>query len=259
MITRGEINEYAKTFGMKPWQLEKDYFQHILLHLIYSNTSSLVFKGGTAIKKAYGLRRFSEDLDFTQVGEIELDTFFEKISKELSEKFGYDNEVKKIKIKTELGTSYRFAINGPLLEPGGLGYCYIYIEISKRELPKTRDIIVIKPVFADLPDYSILVMSKEEILAEKVRAIIARDRVRDLYDLWYLLSQNVKIKTDWINEKMDYYKGKKKFSVEMFSKTLTKYKKDWNDMRQLTTYVPNFNEVIKLIREKFKTAHGAEK
>jgi len=249
MITKEEIKDYAKTYGLKPWQAEKEYFQHMILHLIYSNTSSLLFKGGTAIKKAYGLKRFSEDLDFTQIGEIDADTLFDKISKDISIKYGYITSLKKMKVKEEIGVAFRFSINGPLLEPSGLGQCYIYIEISKREVPKTREVITIRPIYPDLPDYTVLIMSKEEILAEKVRAITTRDKARDLYDLWYLLSQGIKIKQDWINEKMIYYKLK--FSKKSFYKELEKYKKSWNDMGQLTNFVPTFDEVMELVHKGF--------
>src|SRR3989338_5293755 len=114
MINEEEIREYAKTFRMKPWQIEKEYLQHIILQLIYSQTSALLFKGGTAIKKAYGLKRFSEDLDFTKIGEANFNDLFEKISKELLSKFEYQNAVKKMKVKEEIGVSFRFDITGPL-------------------------------------------------------------------------------------------------------------------------------------------------
>ena len=250
MITRDEIKEYAKLFKMKPWQVEKEYLQHILLQLIYARTSALLFKGGTAIKKAYGLKRFSEDLDFTLIGEVNFNDLFEKISKELSTKFEYTNSVKKMKIKEELGVTFRFSIVGPLFEPSGTGQCYIYIEISKRETPKSREVVKIDPIYHDLPEYNVIVMSREEILTEKVRAIITRDRPRDLYDLWYLLSHGVEIKKDWVVEKIKYYK--KDFSKEEFFQALKKYEKLWGKMPELVNDVPDFKEVVKLVHEKFK-------
>ena len=250
MITKTEINEHAKTFRMKPWQIEKEYLQHIILQLIYSHTSALLFKGGTAIKKAYGLKRFSEDLDFTKIGEVNFNELFEKVSKELSSKFNYQNTVKKMKVKEELGVTFRFDIVGPLSEASGTGHCYIYIEISKRETPKTREVVKIDPTYPDLPDYTVIVMSKEEILAEKVRAIITRDRPRDLYDLWYLLSHGIEIKLDWVEEKMTYYKIK--FTKKEFFKVLKKYEKLWSKMSELVADVPDFKEVVDLVQTKFE-------
>ncbi len=250
MITKSEINEHAKTFRMKPWQIEKEYLQHIILQLIYCHTSALLFKGGTAIKKAYGLKRFSEDLDFTKIGEVNFNELFGKVSKELSSKFDYQNTVKKMKVKEELGVTFRFEIAGPLIEASGTGYCYISVEISKRETPKSREVVKIDPIYHDLPEYNVIVMSREEILTEKVRAIITRDRPRDLYDLWYLLSHGVEIKKDWVVEKIKYYK--KDFSKEEFFQALKKYEKLWGKMPELVNDVPDFKEVVKLVHEKFK-------
>lgn len=255
MINKDEILEYAKLYKYKPYQIEKEYFQHLLLFLIYSNTSNLVFKGGTAIKKAYGLPRFSEDLDFTQISEIDLDALFGDVSKTLKERFGVENEVKKIGSFKERGSGYRFKIVGPLVtSEKHIEACYIYVNVSIREIPKTRDIIKIDPVYPDLPDYSIIVMSKEEIVTEKIRAILVRDKPRDVFDLWYLLKSDSKINLDWIKEKLSYYKID--FSKGRFFEELGKFRKNWEkDLGPLIRDLPPFDEVIKLIKDKF-SSHG---
>ena len=48
-------------------------------------------------------------------------------------------------------------------------------------------------------------LAAEEILAEKVRAILTRQQGRDIYDLWYLLSQNTQLDTHLVKEKLNYY------------------------------------------------------
>jgi len=251
MVTKEEILAYAKLYGVPPYQTEKDYFQHLLLFLIFSNTSSVVFKGGTAIKKAYGLPRFSEDLDFTQIEEVNLDDLFNKISKVLKDRFDVENEVKKTGSFPGRGNTYRFKIIGPLIiSPKEIEACYIYVEISIREIPKTREILRIDPMYPDLPDYTIIVMSKEEIVAEKIRAIITREKHRDVFDLWYLLKAGTSIRIDWVKEKMSYYKMD--FSKEQFFKELTRFGKNWEkELKPLMKVVPDFKEVIKLVREKF--------
>ena len=47
--------------------------------------------------------------------------------------------------------------------------------------------------------------SKEEIFAEKIRAVMTRKKGRDLYDLWYLLALGVSLKADLVEEKLKYY------------------------------------------------------
>lgn len=66
MITKEELRDYAKIRNLNLGQAEKDYFQNIILFIIYLEYSkSIIFKGGTAISKCYNSNRFSEDLDFT--------------------------------------------------------------------------------------------------------------------------------------------------------------------------------------------------
>ena len=48
-------------------------------------------------------------------------------------------------------------------------------------------------------------MSKNEIVSEKIRAIIHRRKGRDIYDLWYLLTQHSSLDTNLISEKFKYY------------------------------------------------------
>jgi predicted nucleotidyltransferase component of viral defense system len=71
MIKPGEIQQKARTIGVRDQQIEKDYILSWILfgiakHEQLSNT--IVFKGGTVLKKVYFEDyRFSEDLDFTLV------------------------------------------------------------------------------------------------------------------------------------------------------------------------------------------------
>jgi predicted nucleotidyltransferase component of viral defense system len=62
-------------------QAELDYYQHLIPGKVYEKYNTLYFKGGTALQKCYGIKRFSEDLDFNYTG-IDLEMlrgFIEKI------------------------------------------------------------------------------------------------------------------------------------------------------------------------------------
>ncbi len=52
---------------------------------------------------------------------------------------------------------------------------------------------VIRPIYHDLPNYFLLALDKEEILAEKIRAVLTRYKARDVYDLNELFFNEVKI------------------------------------------------------------------
>jgi len=68
------LQEVRKRLGT-PWEvLERDYLLSWILagiSQVGSLRETLVFKGGTALKKCYfGDYRFSEDLDFSGVGDV---------------------------------------------------------------------------------------------------------------------------------------------------------------------------------------------
>ncbi len=76
MITRAEVSRFAHEEGISDRAVEKDYvLGRLLMGLSDSLLRSLLaFKGGTAIKKMYFPDyRYSEDLDFTLLGEIDVE------------------------------------------------------------------------------------------------------------------------------------------------------------------------------------------
>jgi predicted nucleotidyltransferase component of viral defense system len=58
------------------------------------------------------------------------------------------------------------------------------------------------------------VMEREEILAEKVRAVLTRNRARDVYDLWFLHKKGTRFELNLVNDKLKYYK--KVFEKDVF-------------------------------------------
>lgn len=69
MITRQEIMDVSREFGLGAHIIEKDYVLGWLLDEISRHniiSKDWIFKGGTCLKKCYfETYRFSEDLDFT--------------------------------------------------------------------------------------------------------------------------------------------------------------------------------------------------
>ncbi len=66
MMSRKNLESMQSVLGYNLGQVESDYLQHILLLFLSRRAGNwLVIKGGTALQKAYGLNRFSDDLDFT--------------------------------------------------------------------------------------------------------------------------------------------------------------------------------------------------
>jgi len=82
-------------------------------------------------------------------------------------------------------------------------------------------------------------MSPEEILSEKVRACIMRRRPRDLYDMWFLQSKNIKMDHKMIVEKLRLYKEFKEVipNLKEIKERLTQIKPEWD--RDLSVLVPS--------------------
>jgi len=78
--------------------LTREFLQLLILKIIYDKDyfNNLAFVGGTALRFLYGLRRFSEDLDFSLINKngYKFDNFLEKITYELG-KYGFSVDIKK--------------------------------------------------------------------------------------------------------------------------------------------------------------------
>jgi len=250
MLTKEELRQISKTTGFSMYQQEKDYIQSIALYHIYRSIGKeLVFKGGTALQKVYGLNRFSEDLDFTKNGEIDISLLLEKMLVGLRH-YGIECELKKEKQQFEFSTRYKIKAKGPLYS-GDISSVFIRFEVSEREKtilePAMRNIF---PPYYDIPNFSLAAMKPAEILAEKVRALFTRDKARDIYDLWFLLNKKTEINYQLIGKKLDYYGLK--YSKTLFVKKLNSAASSWDqELSILLPSIPPFTEVKDYLMGQF--------
>jgi len=108
---------------------------------------------------------------------------------------------------------------------------------------------IIRPIYHDLPNYFLLALSKVEILAEKVRAILTRYKARDVYDLNELLLNEFKIDFDLINKKLQT--NNKTCSGEEFVEKLEEKRTIYNEeMKRLTNIFDSFDSCKKHILEQ---------
>ena len=208
---RTRLQEARQRLGI-PWEvLERDY----LLSWILAGVSqvsglgdTLVFKGGTALKKCYfGNYRFSEDLDFTGLDGVPVGDAMERLVIEACESaIGMLDEYAPVEIVCE-----RYTEREP--HPGGQEAFTIRGRLPWQSHPQTRVMIevtvdepVLRPVerrkviheYGEPLEAEVQVYSLEEVIAEKLRAILqqadmferrgwSRSRARDYYDLWQVL------------------------------------------------------------------------
>ena len=202
----------ARQKHVLPWAvLERDYLLSWVLAGIQRVdvlNSTLVFKGGTALKKCFfGDYRFSEDLDFTGVGAVpggvKMDVAMQEACNQASKLL---DPYAPVEIVCE-----RHVEREP--HPGGQAAFDIHARLPWQRQAQTNvmveisiDETLLRPPLrrAIIHDYGepfdteVLVYSLEEIVAEKLRAILqharllerrgwVRSRARDYYDLWRIL------------------------------------------------------------------------
>lgn len=199
MIKPQEISKKASREGVRPQQIEKDYIISWVLWGIYNHgilKDALIFKGGTCIKKIFiEDYRYSEDIDFTLDPSLEKTLSDEDIYKAFNEIFVSIKEAANIDLsipedskEVHESGSLKFFIDyiGPL---GGKSD-HIKTDIGKGE--KLEFEVVKKSMLNDYSDLeeeekvTITSYSLEEIVIEKMAALMGRTIPRDLYDFEYL-------------------------------------------------------------------------
>lgn len=101
----------------------------------------------------------------------------------------------------------------------------------------------------ELTNILVRTMDLEEILAEKVRALMERKLPRDLYDIWFLIKNDVKADVGLINRKLQMYNKKLEFAE--FQEVISQVKLAWErDLSPLLPMIPNFDTLRKEVMEK---------
>ena len=237
MLEESALEGYVGETGMQNiWQVERDYLQHIMLRAIYSKVSEgMVFKGGTALQKLGIVDRFSIDLDFTSsLSDGELRGIADYVSKYLSD-IGIRNEYSISGIdKSAKHMDVVFRIEGPhfIETKAENAKATIKLQISRREevmLGQNAERII--PIYKDIPPYVVSVMHMEEIVAEKVRAIMTRNKPRDVYDLSLLIKKGFPLHELLIRKKLEGYA---EFSMKGFEKAIENKRDSWSiELRNL--------------------------
>lgn len=199
MIEASQIRTMAAQAKIDPGIIEKDYILSkalMALSALGSFKDSLVFKGGTALKKCYFPDwRFSEDLDFTsktQMKRSDIMAIFEQATSASSSMFGVPLRVIEYSqyprtrgsiVSAQLKVGY----DGPLRKSSGQkNNIRVDIALDEKIVSKISERAVFKTYQDDI-DSSVPLYPLEEIAAEKLRSILQRGKSRDYYDVWVLL------------------------------------------------------------------------
>jgi predicted nucleotidyltransferase component of viral defense system len=225
MISRKELIAKASENKIPTTTIDKDYVLGHFLNILFQKEwalSNFVFKGGTCLKKCYFENyRYSEDIDLTILDPnfILQSDWLKSLCQEVSDVADIPlNILKNIDV-----------IHNDKHVGFDIEICYWGVDHNKGESPVFRKVchtkIILeirhfelialplvhrklihpysdsKMVYSTIPCYSI-----EEILSEKLRALIQRNRgeARDYFDLWYIKNNVSNI--DWVMVKEVFFK-----------------------------------------------------
>lgn len=163
------------------------FFLLQILKDIYSDTelsSTLGFKGGTALMFFYNLPRFSVDLDFNLLS-VEKEEFV-------------FNRIKNIVLK--YGTIFDEAIKfygSVIVLSYGSGERKLKIEISNRQWENSYDI-------KNYLGINMKVMAKPDMFAHKLCALLDRTELtnRDIFDTWFFMKNRTPINKAIVETRM---------------------------------------------------------
>lgn len=244
MIGPTTIKKIARENGVPPTTVERDYVQNCFLRSLYSRSDSLVFKGGTSIRKAFIENyRFSDDLDFTSLKKVDqekINTLMRDIKEEMRE----ENEVffeDKTGIK-DVATGWK------------LNLWYTSILSQNTDIRLTLDITdsekekIVTPVeenplihpYPDVCKIDLMTYSLKEITLEKLRALCDRGWPRDLYDVYNLWPKIERTDFDKLFYKKCNVRGVEP-TVDSYMQKREKIRSAWSkSLRHQLKEVPDF-------------------
>ena len=168
-------------------QVVREFWELILLKGLYDSPygRDLIFKGGTALRLAYGSPRFSEDLDFSLIHDRLKGKFRGWVGKIISpfpELALTDLEEKRYTYLAEIKVIQEF-LHFPFR---------VKVEISRREIKDYQWKLQLLSSSASVVQVLGQVGILEQIYQDKVSCLKDRARPKDLFDLWYI-TQKLKI------------------------------------------------------------------
>ncbi len=185
MLSPDAITRLSHALRTSELNVRREYVQHLFLSSLYRSphADALYFKGGTALRLLYRSPRFSEDLDF-DASENNVRGIEDAIAAALEDmqRGGANVALDEVK-KTSGGhlSIMRFLFGDETIP--------IRTEISlrKRNTRGTATLVT----SAMIPDYTLVQLAEEDLVAGKIDALLSRKKPRDFYDFYFLLRRNM--------------------------------------------------------------------
>ena len=253
MLALSELKRIALKEGVPQAIVEKDYALSVALKAFAQSqaAASLVFKGGTAIRKIYFENaRFSEDIDFNVIG-LGKDECLKLLKETLEGRqidgVGFGNVLEE---RSPEGLKAAIKYTGPLAHAQRIRFDFNF-RSNFAGKPQNRQLLDTYGIGSA----QMQVLGIEELFAEKIHALCCRIAPRDLYDAWFFLKSGISKDPILIEKKFAYYD--EKYDIETLEGKIESFREDWvHDLRQLLRKVPDFDlvadETLKMLKERQK-------
>lgn len=200
-------NIIAKNANVDPLYLRnlfKEELQNYILDFIYGrgNYLSLIFTGGTCLRKVYGLNRLSEDLDFDFVDNFDIQAFSKEIKGYFSSTLEYGNVEQKVSANNK-SVFIKFPILKEIKYPasGTPPDLFVRCDFSKDSVGNYA--LAKSPIIAGTGSFFVNSYDLETMFANKIAAFLERSfykgsfqklpfKGRDVYDIFWFLSLSAK-------------------------------------------------------------------
>lgn len=206
MITLDEIRAgYPPQLHDRTSFLLREYLQYRMLQLIHRTEQSrrLVFLGGTCLRLVHGNLRFSEAIDFDNLG-LDKDAF-KRLAEQVGQ--GLEREGYTVDVQVRSKTAFRCKVRFPglLFQHGLSGHAEQSVLIQFDTEPLHHQY---RPDLRRLDkfdvSFSLPCCSPPLLLAQKCSAILGRPRNkgRDFFDVVFLLGRNVEPDLGYVRERI---------------------------------------------------------
>ncbi len=223
------IRKMASSYGMpdKPRAILREYLQAKALNYLYSQTGSskLSFVGGTSLRLLRNLPRFSEDLDFDNLGIDDKKITF--LVQNIADKLNAENIPCELKTTIREYKHYYELKFSTLMQELAITTnprekLMIKIDYSRSWVGQTSEHILLNRygVIAQIPTNTI-----NQLLVQKLTAYAQRatPQPRDIYDIIWLFSQGARLDTEFmkINKIIDLVsQAQKRLKNEGITRTM---------------------------------------
>ena len=181
MLSEQQLSEIATRTQGSFINVAREYVQNLFLSHFYSQERSemVLFKGGTALRVIYKSPRFSEDLDFSTP------TIQKKAIEDLLQEtmVRLDQEGIEVELEESTATTGGFLC---IINAAAARHSFnITIEISSRKKKPSGQLILIENPYIN--NYTVMSLKREELISEKIEALLSRKKPRDFFDLYFML------------------------------------------------------------------------